>query len=52
MQRKSVAHEGFSLLAQRDGLMITIICDNAKEQIMGKFYHKCHEVGIGVKQIN
>ena len=50
MKRKSDAHEGFSLFAQHDGVPITIICDNAKEQIMGRFRHKCHEVGTRVKQ--
>ena len=50
MKRKSDAHEGFSLLAQCDGVPITIICDNAKEQIMGKFCCKCCEVGMCVKQ--
>ena len=33
MKRKSDAHKGFSLLAQHDGVPITIICDNAKEQL-------------------
>ena len=50
MKRKSDAHEGFSLLAQHDGVPITIICDNIKEQIIGKFCHKCHKVGMHVKQ--
>ena len=50
MKRKSSAHEAFSLLAQCDGVPITIICDNANEQIMGKFHCKCHEVGTCVKQ--
>ena len=50
MKRKSNAHEGFSLLVQHDGVLITIICDNAKEQIMGKFHHKWHEVWMHVKQ--
>ena len=45
-----MTHDGFSLLAQCDGVLITIICDNAKEQIMGKFCHKCREVGTCVKQ--
>ena len=50
MKRKSDTHEGFSLLAQHGSVPITIICDNAKEQIMGKFCHKCCEVGTCVKQ--
>ena len=50
MRRKSNAHKGFSFLAQCDGVPITIIRDNAKEQIMGKFCHKCCEVGMHVKQ--
>ena len=50
MKRKSDTHKGFSFLAQCDGVPITIICDNAKEQIMGKFCCKCCEVGMHVKQ--
>ena len=50
MKRKSDAHKGFSLLAQCDGVPITIICDNAKEQIMAKFHCKCREVATCVKQ--
>ena len=50
MKRKSDAHEGFSLLAQCDGMPIAIICDNVKEQIMCKFHHECCEVGMHVKQ--
>ena len=41
MKRKSDTHAGFSLLAQCDGVPITIICDNAKEQSMGKFHCTC-----------
>ena len=50
MKKKSDAHKWFSLHAQHDGVLITIICDNAMEKIMGKFHHKCHEVGTCVQQ--
>ena len=37
MKRKSDAHEGLSLLAQRDGVLITITCDNAKSKLWVSF---------------
>ena len=37
MRSKSEAHEGLSLLAQRDGVPPTIIIDGSKEQTMGEF---------------
>ena len=50
MKRKSDAHEGFSLMAQRDGVPPLIVCDGAKEQIMGEFRRKAKEAGCRVKQ--
>ena len=50
MKMKSDTHKGFSLVAQHDDVLITIICDKTKEQIMGKFCCKCHEVGTCMKQ--
>ncbi|KAI2504636.1 Reverse transcriptase (RNA-dependent DNA polymerase) [Fragilaria crotonensis] len=50
MQKKSLAHEGLSLLFQREGVPNTIIMDGAREQTMGIFRKKCREVGVHVKQ--
>ena len=50
MQKKSDAHEGLSLLAQRDGIPPAIIMDGAKEQVMGEFNRKAKQMGIHVKQ--
>ena len=37
MRRKADAHDGLSLLAQRDGVPLRIIMDGSKEQTMGLF---------------
>jgi hypothetical protein len=37
MKKKSDAHEGLTLLVQRDGVPPVIIMDGAKEQTMGEF---------------
>lgn len=50
MAKKSLAHEGLSLLFQREGVPNTIIMDGAREQTMGMFRRKCREVGTRVKQ--
>ena len=50
MEKKSEAHEGLSLLFQREGVPNTLIMDNAKEQIMGEFRRKCKEAGVRVRQ--
>ncbi|KAI2504427.1 Reverse transcriptase (RNA-dependent DNA polymerase) [Fragilaria crotonensis] len=50
MNKKSLAHEGLSLLFQREGVPNTIIMDGAREQTMGLFRKKCREVGTRVKQ--
>jgi hypothetical protein len=50
MAKKSQAHEGLSLLLQREGAPNTMIMDGAKEQVMGMFRHKCREAVIRVKQ--
>jgi len=50
MAKKSQAHEGLSLLLQREGAPNTMIMDGAKEQVMGMFRRKCREAGIRVKQ--
>ena len=51
MQEKGQAHEGLSLLAQRDGVPPVIIMDNAKEQIQGHFKRKAREMGAHIKQL-
>ena len=50
MKKKSDAHEGLSLLAQRDGVPPSIIMDGSKEQTLGTFRKKAREMGIHVKQ--
>ncbi|KAI2502051.1 Reverse transcriptase (RNA-dependent DNA polymerase) [Fragilaria crotonensis] len=50
MSKKSMAHEGLSLLFQREGVPNTIIMDGAREQTMGLFRKKCREVSVHVKQ--
>jgi Reverse transcriptase (RNA-dependent DNA polymerase) len=50
MEKKSEAHEGLSLLFQREGVPNTMIMDNAREQTMGLFRRKCREAGVHVKQ--
>ena len=50
MRHKADAHEGLSLLAQRDGVPLRIIMDGSKEQTMGLFCRKAKEMGIHIKQ--
>ena len=50
MKNKSDAHEGLSLLAQRDGVPPAIIMDGSKEQTMGEFRRKAREMGCRIKQ--
>ncbi|KAI2510101.1 Reverse transcriptase (RNA-dependent DNA polymerase) [Fragilaria crotonensis] len=50
MRKKSDAHEGLSLLFQREGVPNTFIMDGAKEQLHGQFRKKCREAGARVKQ--
>ena len=47
MKLKSEAHEASSLLFQQDRVLPAVICDNAKEMILGEFNRKlkvalCH----------
>ena len=44
------AHDGLSLLAQRDGVPSRIIMDGSKEQTMGLFRWKAKEMGVHIKQ--
>jgi hypothetical protein len=50
MKLKSEAHEGLSLLFQREGVPNTMIMDGALEQVKGTFRKKCREAGVHVKQ--
>ncbi|KAI2500399.1 Reverse transcriptase (RNA-dependent DNA polymerase) [Fragilaria crotonensis] len=50
IEKKSQAHEGLSLLFQREGVPNTMIMDGAREQTMGLFRKKCREAGVHVKQ--
>ncbi len=51
MRKKGKAHEGLSLLFQRDGVPNAIICDGSKEQVQGQFCHKCNQAGCCIKKI-
>ena len=50
MKRKADAHEGLSLMFQRDGVPPVIIMDGSKEQTQGEFRKKTREAGVHVKQ--
>ena len=50
MRKNSEAHEGLSLMFQREGVPNTLIMDGAKEQLLGKFRMKCREAGARIKQ--
>ena len=50
MRLKSEAHEGLSLLFQREGVPNVMIMDGALEQVRGTFRKKCREAGVHVKQ--
>ena len=50
MQRKSEAHEGLFILAQRDGVPPVLVMDGAKEQVMGRFRQKARQMGVQIKQ--
>ena len=51
MRKKSEAHHGYSLLCSKVGVPDTMICDGAKEQILGDFRRKCRETDCHVKQL-
>ena len=51
MKKKSEAHEGLSLLFQRDGVPPACIVDGSKEQAEGDFRRKCKEASCQLKQI-
>ena len=51
IQKKSDAHEGLSLLAARDGILLSIIMDNAQEQTRGTFRKKARDLGFHIKQV-
>lgn len=50
MPKKSMAHEGLSLLFQREGVPNKMVMDGAREQTMGLFRKKCRDVSVHVKQ--
>ena len=50
MAKESQAHEGLSLLFQREGVPNVMVMDGAREQTMGEFRKKCREVGTRVRQ--
>ena len=50
MKLKSEAHETLSLLFQQDGVPPSVICDNAKEMILGEFNRKLKEALCHLRQ--
>ena len=50
MQEKSQAHKSFSLLSQREGVLLVIVMHGAKEQMMGLFRKKAKEAEVKVNQ--
>ena len=48
---KSEAHGGLSLLFQQDWVPPTMICDNAKEMVLGEFNRKLKETLCHLKQM-
>ena len=50
MKKKADAHEGLSLMFQRDGVPQAIVMDGSREQTMGEFRKKAREANCRVKQ--
>ncbi len=50
MKKKSRAHQGLSLLFQKDGVPNYMISNGLKEQVQGEFQCKCKEADCYVKQ--
>ena len=50
MRNKSDAHEGLSLMAQRDGVPFAIIMDGSQEQTLGPFWRTAKEMDCHVVQ--
>jgi hypothetical protein len=50
MEKKSQAHEALALLFTRDGVPPIIICDGAKEQVLGEFRLKAHQADCHIRQ--
>jgi hypothetical protein len=50
MKKKSQGHEGLFLLFVNDGILDTMVMDNAKEQVIGEFCKKSREAGCHKKQ--
>ena len=50
MRNNSDAHEGLSLMAQRDGVLFVIMMDGSKEQTLGPFMKKAKEMDCHIVQ--
>jgi hypothetical protein len=50
MKCRSEAHETLSLLFHCDGVLPSMIADNSKEQLLGKFKRKLNEANCHLKQ--
>ena len=50
MKTKGDGHHSLSLLFLHEGVLLTLIMDGAKEQVMGKFRQKAGQADCQVKQ--
>jgi hypothetical protein len=50
IRSKAEAHEGLTMMFQRDGVPLSIIMDGSKEQTMGEFRKKARAAGCRIKQ--
>jgi hypothetical protein len=50
MEKKSQVHEALALLSTRDGVPPIIICDGAKEQVLGEFCCKARQADCHIRQ--
>ena len=51
MKLKSEAHEAWSLIFQWDEVPPAVLCDNAKEMVLGKFMRKLKETSSHLRQM-
>ena len=51
MKSKGLAHEGLSCLLQNNGIPPAIICDGAKEMVLGEFRRMLKEASCQLKQL-
>jgi hypothetical protein len=50
IEKKSLSHEALAVLFTRDGVPPVIICDGAKEQVLGEFCRKVRQADCHIRQ--